>query len=427
MSILIKNAVIVNADKMNDRPQDILLEKGKIAKIASSIKAENMKTIDAKGQLVMPGFIDIHVHFREPGREDKETIESGSKAAAKGGFTTVMCMPNTRPVIDNRMIVEALIQESRRVGLINVIPIGAITKGQQDQELVDMFEMKKAGCLALSDDGKSVVNSQLMRMAIEYSKMADILLIEHCEDPLLSHKGVMNEGTVSTVLGLKGDPAISESVIVARDIELARYLNARVHLAHMSSRRCVELIRFAKSQGIKVTAEATPHHFTLTDESVKSFDTSSKMNPPLRTQDDVDAIKEGLKDGTIDCIVTDHAPHTLEEKELSFDQAPFGIIGLETSVGLTISQLVKTGILSWQQMVMRMSKAPAQIIGLNNKGDIKEGMDADITIIDPDQKWEVRKEEVVSKSKNSPFIGWTLTGQVTTTIFGGKIVYENTT
>ncbi len=424
MSLLIKNAIIVNADRMNDRAQDILLEKGKISKIAPSINAGNFKIIDAKGKLVMPGLIDIHVHFREPGREDKETIESGSKAAAKGGFTTVMCMPNTRPVIDNRLIVEALIEESKKVGLVNVIPIGAITKGQQDQELVDMFELKKAGCLALSDDGKSVVNSQLMRMAIEYAKMVGILLIEHCEDPLLSHGGVMNEGAISTVLGLRADPGISESVIVARDIELAHYLKGRVHFAHMSLRRSVELIRFAKSQGINVTAEATPHHFTLTDEAVKNFDTSTKVNPPLRTQDDVQAIKEGLKDGTIDCIATDHAPHTLEEKELSFDQAPFGLIGLETAVGLTISQLIKPGVLSWPQMVQKMSKAPARIIGLENKGEIKEGMDADITIIDPDREWSVRKEDIVSKSQNSPFIDWKLTGDVTTTIFGGKVVYE---
>ena len=425
MSLLIKNASIVNADRMNEKPQDILLEKGKISKIAPSIKAENIKTIDAKGLLVMPGFIDIHVHLREPGREDKETIESGSKSAAKGGFTTVMCMPNTRPVIDNRMIVESIIAEAKRVGLVNVIPIGAITKGQQDQELTDMFELKQAGCLALSDDGKSVVNSQLMRMAMEYAKMVGILLIEHCEDPLLSRGGVMNEGKVSTLLGLKGDPAISESVIVARDIELARYLNARVHLAHMSSRRCVELIRFAKSQGIAVTAEATPHHFSLTDEAVKTFDTKTKMNPPLRTQDDVMAIQEGLKDGTIDCIATDHAPHTLEEKELGYDQAPFGIIGFETAVGLAVTKLVKPGVLSWSQMVEKMSFASAKIIGLENKGIIREGMDADITIIDPDKVWEFRHEDIVSKSKNSPFIGWKLTGQVATTIFGGKVSYPS--
>jgi len=424
MGLLIKNAKIINADKEHNQLQDIHLDKGKIVKIGPSIKVDGAKTIDVKGKLVMPGLIDIHVHLREPGREDKETIETGSMAAAKGGFTTIMCMPNTRPVIDNCMIAEQIIDEAKRVGLTNVIPIGAITKGQKDEELVDMFELKEAGCLALSDDGKSVVNSQLMRMAMEYAKMADILLIEHCEDPLLSAGGSMNEGEQSTRLGLKGDPYISESVIVSRDIELAKYLDARVHFAHMSTRRCVELIRFAKSQGIKVTAEACPHHFTLTDEAVGTFSTSAKMNPPLRTQDDIEAIKEGIKDGTIDCIVTDHAPHTKEDKEVEFDHAPFGIIGLETSVGLTISELVRPKILSWCEMVDRMSTAPAKIVGLANKGVIQEGADADITIIDPELEWEFKLEEIVSKSKNSPFIGRKFKGGVDTTIFNGKIVYQ---
>jgi dihydroorotase len=425
MSLLIKNAKIVNADRMNDKPVDILIDKGAIIKIAPAIKESAAKTIDASGKLVFPGLIDIHVHFREPGREDKETIETGSRAAAKGGFTTVMCMPNTTPVIDSAMIAEAIIKEGKRVGLTNVIPIGAITRGQKDEELTDMFELKQAGCIALSDDGKSVVNSQLMRLALEYTKMTGQLLIQHCQDPLLWQKGVMNEGENSTLLGLKGDPGISETVIVGRDIELANYTKTRVHMAHMSLKRSVELIRFAKSQGIAVTAEACPHHFTLTDDMVKKFDTNTKVNPPLRTKEDVEAIKQGLKDGTIDCIVTDHAPHTAEEKELDFDHAPFGMIGLETSVGLTITELVKPGILSWAQMADRMSAAPARILGLATKGIIKEGMDADITIIDPESQWEFRKQDIVSKSKNSPFIGRKLTGMVTTTIFNGKVVYEN--
>jgi len=424
MSLLIKNATIVNADKHHKQSQDILLDKGVIKRIASELKESGAKTIDARGKLVMPGLIDIHVHLREPGREDKETIETGSMSAVKGGFTTIMCMPNTCPVIDNCMIVEAVLKEAQRVGLVNVIPIGAITRGQKDEDLVDMFELKEAGCLALSDDGKSVVNSQLMRMALEYAKMSGLLLIQHCEDPLLSAGGVMNEGENSTVLGLKGDPGLSESVIVSRDIELANYLKCRVHFAHMSLKRSVELIRFAKSQGIQVTAEACPHHFTLTDDAVKTFDTSAKMNPPLRTQEDIDAIKEGLKDGTIDCIVTDHAPHTREDKEVDFDHAPFGIIGLETSVGLTITELVLPKVLSWTDMVDRMSKAPARIVGLENKGEIKVGLDADITIIDPEKEWEVRNEDIVSKSKNTPFIGRKLKGLVETTICGGKVVFQ---
>ncbi len=424
MSLLIKNAKIVNADKVHDKLQDILIEKGVITQIAASIKKDDVKTIDAKGKLVLPGLIDIHVHFRVPGQEHKETIETGSKSAAKGGFTTVMCMPNTQPAIDNSMIVEGIIKEAQRIGLVNVIPIGAITKGRKDEELVDMYELKEAGCLALSDDGKSVINSQLMRRALEYARMVDVLLIQHCEDPLLSQHGVMNEGVNSTILGVKGDPGISETVTVARDIELVNYLKTKVHFAHMSLKRSVEIIRFAKSQGIQVTAEACPHHFALTDDALKNYDANAKVNPPLRTQEDVDAIKEGLKDGTIDCIVTDHAPHTFEEKELGLDQAPFGLVGLETSLGLSVKELIKTKVLTWPQLVDRMSTAPAKIAGIKNKGEIKVGFDADITIVDPDKEWEVKKEEIVSKSKNTPFIGWKLVGQVAWTIYGGKISYQ---
>jgi dihydroorotase len=424
MALLIKNAVIVNADKMHDDPQDILIEDGRISKIATSIKASNIETIDAKGCLVTPGLIDLHVHLREPGREDKETIETGCRAAAKGGFTTIFCMPNTTPVIDNAMIVEAILKEAKRVGLVNVVPVGAITKGQKGEELVDMFELKAAGCLALSDDGKTVANSQLMRLGMEYARMAGLVLIEHCQDPLLWGKGVMNEGLVSTLLGLRGDPGISETVIVARDIEIAHYLKSRIHLAHMSLKRSVELIRFGKECGIQVTAEACPHHFTLTDESVKGYDTNTKVNPPLRTQEDVDAIKQAIKDGTIDCIVTDHAPHTHEDKEADYDHAPFGMIGLETSVGLTITELVNKKYLTWPKMVERMSTAPARVIGLKDKGVLKVGVDADITIIDPNKEWTFKKEDVVSKSQNSPFLGWKLKGQVQKTICGGKITYS---
>lgn len=433
MSLLIKNAVIVNAlpaggqaDKIADKPQDILIEMGAITKIAPSIAAAaGQKTIDAKGKLVFPGLIDMHCHLREPGREDKETIETGSRSAAKGGFTTVMCMPNTSPVIDNGMIVDGIIKEARRVGVTNVIPIGAITRGQKGEDLVDIFELKNAGCLALSDDGSSVCNSQLMRHALEYAKMSDMLLIEHCEDPYLSAHGVMNEGYNSTVLGLKAQAGIAESVIVGRDIELANYLKTKIHFAHMSMKRSIELIRFAKSQGIKVTAEVCPHHFTLTDEATRSFDTNTKVNPPLRSKEDVQALKEALKDGTIDCISTDHAPHTHEEKELEFDHAPFGMIGFETAVGLTFNELVHKKVLSLPQIAEKMSTAPARILGLRKKGIIKEGMDGDLTIIDPDKEWVFKKEDIASKSKNSPFIGWKFKGCVEATIFGGKVVYHN--
>jgi dihydroorotase len=425
MGLLIKNAIIVNADKISNKPQDILCEEGKITQNAADIASSNHEIINAAGKKVLPGLIDIHTHLRQPGREDKETIETGARAAVKGGFTSIMCMPNTNPIIDNAMVVEFIIREASRVGLCNVYPIGAITKGQQDGELTDMAELKASGCLAFSDDGKSVLNSRLFRLAMEYAKMLDVLIIEHCQDPLLTAGGVMNEGVVSTRIGLKGDPGIAETVTVARDIEIALYLDARVHLAHMSLKRSCELIRFAKSQGVKVTAEACPHHFVLTDEACSSFDTSTKVNPPLRSHEDVQAIKEAIADGTIDCIVTDHAPHTKEDKEVGFDGAPFGLIGLETSLGLTITELVKTGIIDLAQMVDRMSSAPARIVGLANKGTIKTGYDADITIIDPDKEWTVTLEGFVSKSKNSPFIGRKLKGQVAYTICSGKVVYKS--
>lgn len=424
MSLLIKNAMIVNADQLYAKPQDILLDKGEIVKIASGIPVGQGKVIDATGKLVFPGLIDLHVHLRQPGREDKETVETGCRAAAKGGFTSIMCMPNTTPVIDNAMIVEGIIKEAKRVGLVNVYPVGAITRGQCGKELTDMAELKAAGCKALSDDGKCVESSQIMRLALEYAQMVQLLLIQHCQDHCLTSGGVMNEGHTSMVLGIKGDPGIAETVIVARDIELAHYLNTRVHLAHMSLKRSVDLIRFAKSQGIAVTAEACPHHFTLTDEAVKSFDTSTKVNPPLRSAEDVAAIRQGLQDGTIDCIVTDHAPHTKEDKETGFDTAPFGMIGLETSVGLTMTELVHTKVLTLEQMADRMSAAPARVAGLEKKGKIIEGFAADITIIDPEREWQVRVEDFWSKSKNSPFIGRKLKGYVETTICGGKVTYQ---
>jgi dihydroorotase len=424
MGLLIKNAIIVNADRIWDKPQDILCIEGKIAQIASSIASGKHEIIDAKAKKVLPGLIDIHTHLRQPGREDRETIETGSRAAVKGGFTSIMCMPNTNPVIDNAMVVEFIIREAHRVGLCHVYPIGAITKGQKDEELTDMAELKASGCLAFSDDGKSVLNSRLFRLAMEYAKMLDVLIIEHCQDPLLSAGGVMNESIVSTRIGLKGDPGIAETVTVARDIEIAHYLNARVHLAHMSLKRSCELIRFAKSQGIKVTAEVCPHHFVLTDEACSSFDTSTKVNPPLRSKEDVEAVKEAIADGTIDCIVSDHAPHTKEDKEVGFDGAPFGLIGLETSLGLTMSELVEPGIIDLPRMVDKMSSAPARIAGMANKGVIKSGYDADITIIDPDKEWTVTREGFVSKSKNSPFIGRKLRSKVEYTICGGKVVYR---
>ncbi|HQP10062.1 MAG TPA: dihydroorotase [Candidatus Omnitrophota bacterium] len=409
---------------MAKQPQDILIEKGVIAKIAPSIKADKAKVIDAKDKLVLPGLIDIHVHFREPGQEHKETIETGMAAAAKGGFTTVMCMPNTNPVIDNRSIAELVVNEAKRIGTINVFPIGAITKGLKSEELTDMFELKDAGCAALSDDGRCVSNSHIMRLAMEYAKMVGILLIQHCEDHDLTVGSVMNEGITSALLGFKGHPGPAESIIVARDIELAHYLDARMHFAHMSLKRSIELIRAAKAKGIKITAEATPHHFTLTEEALKSFDTNAKVNPPLRTEEDVAAVKEALNDGTIDCIVTDHAPHAREDKEHDLDHAPCGITGLETSVGLAVTELVDTKVLSWPQLAEKMASAPARIMGLTKKGALAEDYDGDVTIIDPKAEWVVREEDFVSKSVNSPFVGRKLKGRVEATICAGKVVFS---
>ncbi|MFA5260696.1 MAG: dihydroorotase, partial [Candidatus Omnitrophota bacterium] len=373
MAVLIKNAFIVNADKIYRQPQDILLEKGMIARVGPALPEGQARVIDVKGNHVFPGLIDLHVHLRQPGREDKETIETGSQAAVKGGFTTIVCMPNTKPVIDNAMIVEAVIKEARRVGLLNIIPAGAMTRGQNGEELTDMFELKEAGCLALTDDGRSVANSQTLRLALDYARMAGLLFMEHCQDLSLSSGGVMNESYTSTLLGMKGDPVVAETVIVARDIELIHYLKTRIHLQHISAARSVELVRWAKSQGIQVTAEATPHHFTLTDEAVKSFNPNTKVNPPLRTAADVEAIRQGLKDGTIDCIASDHAPHTIEDKEVGFDHAPFGVTGLETALALGITELVAGGMLTLNQLVDKMSAAPARVIGLERKGAIREG------------------------------------------------------
>ncbi len=424
MALLIKNATIVNADKIVKETRDILLERGKIVKIAPSISPDSHKVVDAKGKYTLPGFIDLHCHLRQPGGEHKETIETGCRAAAKGGFTTILCMPNTKPVIDSRMIVEGILQEAHRVGLINVLPIGAITKGQRGEDLSDLFELKEAGCVAISDDGRSVASALMMRHAIEYAKMVGLLIMEHCEDPSLVAKGVMNESLTSTILGLKGIPSVTETIIVARDMELARYLNTRIHFCHMSLQDSVALIRFAKERGIAVSAEVCPHHFSLTEEAVTDFNTYAKVNPPLRSREDVEALKQALADDTIDCIATDHAPHAKEEKELDFDQAPFGMIGFETALGLVVRELIEPKVLSWPKVVEKMSASPARIIGLETKGTIAEGMDADITIVDPKKEWIFTEENIVSKSKNSPFIGQTMKGRVEVTICNGKVVYE---
>ena len=407
-----------------DGVMDILIEEGKIVSVAKDIKREDSQVLNASGKVVIPGLIDIHTHLREPGREDEETIRTGSRAAAKGGFTSICCMANTAPCVDNQGMVEFIYSESKKVGLVNVYPIGAVTKGLAGKELAEIGELKRSGIVAISDDGNPILNSEIMRRAFEYSKMFGIPVISHCEDKSLSSDGVMNEGYVSTLLGLRGMPPVAESVMVARDIQLAETTGASLHIAHVTCAHSINIIREAKKRGVKVSCEVTPHHFTLTEEAVQGFNTNAKMNPPLRTKDDMDAIKEGLRDGTIDAIASDHAPHTENEKDVEFDSAPFGVIGLETSLSLTIMELLDKGILTLSQLVEKMSANPARILGLK-KGSLGIGSDADITVIDINSKWVVDKSKLESKSKNSPFIGWGLKGMATEVIVGGKIIIRD--
>ncbi|PRX33502.1 dihydroorotase [Orenia metallireducens] len=403
---------------------EILIVDGKIAKLGENLAAEDAQVIDIEGKVVSPGLIDIHVHLREPGFEHKETIETGTKSAAKGGFTSVACMPNTDPVIDNQTLVEGLLSIAKRDGVVNVYPIGAITKGSQGKELAEIANMKEAGIVAISDDGHPVMNAEMMRLALDYSKDFDLTIVSHCEDKNLAGDGVVNQGYYSTITGLNPISSSSESVMVGREILLAEEAGAKVHIAHISTKESVDLVRQAKKRGVKVTCEVTPHHFTLTDELITSFDTNTKMNPPLRSAEDVAAIKEGLKDGTIDVIATDHAPHAEEEKDVEYNYAPFGIVGLETAVGLVITELVESGILTLEEAIAKLTINPAQVIGID-KGTLEVGKDADITIIDVDDKWEVKTEELVSKSKNTPFGGYELQGRAVMTIVGGKIVYSS--
>ncbi len=422
MKLLIKNARVIDPKSKTDDILDILIEGNKIAKIDNNIKDNDADVFDAKGLVATPGFVDVHAHLREPGFEYKETVLSGSRAAAAGGFTTVCCMPNTKPVIDNQGVVEFILAQSKKAGLINVLVIGAITKGSKGVELSEISDLKDVGVVAISDDGNPVSNSEIMRRALEYAGMLDLPVIAHSEDTELSAGGVMHECYMSTKLGLKGITRVAEISMIGRDIELARYTGAHLHIAHVSCRESVNLIRDAKKSKVNVTCECTPHHFSLTVESLVDYDTNAKVNPPLRDIDDLKAIHDGLKDGTIDCIATDHAPHAQAEKDVEFDCAPFGIIGFETALALGITNLVEKGILSLNQLMEKMSYNPCKIINID-KGYISVGGEADITIFDPNQEWKVSLHNILSKSKNSPFIGKTLKGRVVLTIVGGKKVF----
>lgn len=429
MALLIKNGRILDPASGLDDYLDILVENGTIRSLGKQIdlpsaydRADVTTTIDATGLLILPGLVDMHTHLREPGHEYKETIASGSRAGAAGGFTSLVCMANTDPPNDTASVTEFILKKARKEACINIFPVGALTRGLRGEYLTEMGELKEAGVVALSDDGCSVKNAAVMRRGLEYAKNFSLPVICHCEDHDLSMQGVMHEGITSSYLGLRGIPAIAEETIVARDIALAEWTNHPVHIAHVSSAGSVRIIREAKSRGVKVTAETAPHYFTLTDEAVRTFDTSTKVNPPLRTPHDVEAIKQGLRDGTIDAIASDHAPHSSLEKDVEFDAAACGIIGLETSLPLTLA-LVAQNVLSLRQAAEKLTCNPARILGLN-KGRLAIGADADITIIDLNTEYTVDINAFKSKSKNSPFHRWRLKGCVRYTIVSGTIVFQ---
>ncbi len=402
-SLLIKNGTILDPSQKINQRADLLLRDGKIAAIGQNLGAAD-QTIDATNKLVVPGLLDIHVHFREPGNEEEETIATGAAAAVAGGFTTVCCMPNTKPPLDTDAAIEFVLRESQRVGLANVLPIGAITKGREGMELAEIGSMHAHGAIAFSDDGVGVADANVMRKALQYCKMFDAVIMQHCEEPTLSG-GSMHAGIVSTTLGLPGIPPEAEQLMIARDLLLNRTIACRYHVQHISTAWSVELIRRAKQDGQSVTAEVSPHHLLLTEEDCRSYDTNYKMNPPLRTADDVAACIAGVKDGTIDCLATDHAPHLAEEKELEFPSAPFGILGLECALPLYIKALVTHGHITWSKLIELMTIASAKIAKLE-KGTLEVGADADVTLIDPEMSWTIDKNQFHSRSRNCPFHGW---------------------
>ena len=428
MTVLIKNGTVIDPANNINTAKDILIIKGIIKSIEppgklDTVNLNNPQIIDAKGCIVCPGLIDMHVHFREPGFEYKETIESGCQSAAAGGFTSVAVMPNTNPVNDNRSVTELILSLAKSKGGIKVHPIGAITQGLAGKRLSEMADLRDAGAIAFSDDGCPVMNSELMRRAFEYSKMFNLPLIQHSEMLDLTEGGCMNEGAVSTELGLKGMPTEAEDIMVYRDIALLEKTGGRLHVAHISSGNSVDLVRHAKAKGLPVTCEVAPHHFTLTDEAVRGYDTNTKMSPPLRSNKDIEKIKEGLKDGTIDIIATDHAPHDITDKQVEYQNACFGIVGLETALPLSL-KLVDEKILSLSDAIRKLTATPAQIFNLD-AGNLSIGKEADVLIFNPDIKYSIDVSKFHSKSKNSPFDGWKVKGKVFHTLARGKIVYTD--
>ena len=419
--MLLRGGRIVDPAQGMDQVADLLIEDGRIARIGQIKTADQI--IDVSGKFVLPGLIDMHVHLREPGFEYKEDIESGARAAVAGGFTAVACMPNTNPAADNRSVIESILGRADEVGLARVYPMGALTKGNKGEEMAEMGDMQQGGAVAFSDDAFPIQQSIVMRRVMDYCAMLDVPVVTHCEDTSLSGEGFMNEGLTSTILGLRGIPAEAEEVMVARNIVLARLTGCRLHIQHVSTKGSVELIREAKDQGVKVTCETCPQYFSLTEETVIGYDTNTKINPPLRTADDVAAIKAGLADDTIDVIATDHAPHAVEEKETEYAAALNGMVGLETAVGLTVTELVKTGTLTLAEVVQKMSLGPARVLGVEG-GSLAVGAPADVTVLDLDAEWIVEPAKFRSRAKNTPLGGRMLTGLPVMTVVGGKIAHR---
>ncbi|OGF65517.1 MAG: dihydroorotase [Candidatus Fischerbacteria bacterium RBG_13_37_8] len=425
MKLLIKNGRLLSPYQQIDHTFDILIVEGVIEKIARRIDIKDARVLDASRYIVAPGFIDMHTHLREPGKEDAETIETGARAAAAGGFTQIACMPNTNPVNDHIGITNYILGKAKAEACITVHPIAAISMQLKGEQITEMNDLKEAGAVAFSDDGNCISNTLLMRQALEYAKMFDVPIIDHCEDKILSNGGCMNEGYYASIMGLRGIPCESEEVMIARDIALARLTKGCIHIAHVSSKESVNLIRAAKKHGIKITAEVTPHHFTLTDEFVykSSYDPNTKMNPPLRSKEDIKELLAGIKDGTIDTIATDHAPHKIEDKMIEYDKAAFGIIGLETALPLCITYLVQTKIIDLNRLVEMLSVNPAKIFRLPVPV-IEEGKPANLTVFGMTQKNTIKVQSSFSKSRNTPFDGWSFKGKIILTMANGKIAFD---
>jgi dihydroorotase len=424
--LLLAGGRVVDPARSVDAVLDVLLEGGKVAQVGRRLRAKGAEVVDVKGLVVCPGFIDIHTHLREPGREDKETIATGTRAAAAGGFTAVCAMPNTEPVNDQAGITRFVLERARAEGVVRVYPIGAITKGSRGEEIAEYGDLREAGCVALSDDGRPVASARVFRRALEYARAFGLAVIDHCEEPTLSEGAAMNEGPVATLLGLRGAPAASEAITVERDVVLAELTGGRVHVAHASAAASVDAVRRGKARGVRVTAEATPHHLLLTDQAVKDteYDAATKMNPPLRSEHDRQALLQGLRDGTIDCIATDHAPHTVDDKRVEYDRASFGVVGLETAVALCLDRLVGGRVIDLPRLVSLLSTQPARVLGLPG-GSLAKGAPADVTVLDLARKRAVDPARFESKGRNTPFAGWVLKGWPAATVVAGRIVWRD--